>query len=53
MEFSGEILDLVPNAKVTIVNSGDKLMSNTNLGEKFKDDGLRVVESRGIEVKCG
>ena len=53
IELAGEILDRFPDKKITIVNSGDKLLSNVHLGEKLQDNAKSALEAKGVVVKCG
>lgn len=48
-EFAGEINEVYPNKKVTIVHGGSKLLTSV-YPDKFRDDIERKVRARGINL---
>ncbi|KAI0725356.1 hypothetical protein C8Q72DRAFT_785707 [Fomitopsis betulina] len=49
IEFAGEINEVYPNKKVTIVHGGSKLLTSV-YPDKFRDDIERKVRARGINL---
>ena len=48
-EFAGEIKEVYPDKKVTIVHGGSKLLTSV-YPDKFRDDIERKVRARGIKL---
>ena len=53
VELAGEILDRYPDKKITVLNSGEKLLNNVKLGEKLQDKAREALEAQGVVVKTG
>jgi NADH dehydrogenase FAD-containing subunit len=48
--FSGKIKSLYPEAQVTLIHSGEKLLSQEALPGKFKCRALRLLQEQGVTV---
>ncbi len=51
IELAGEILDRYPKKSITIIQSGDKLLSNaTDVGDKIKVSAKKALEDKGVKI---
>jgi NADH dehydrogenase FAD-containing subunit len=50
VEFSGKIKALYPEAQVTLIHSGEALLSREPLPERFKSRVFELLQEQGVDV---
>jgi len=53
IEMAGELLDAVPDVKMTLISSGEKLMSGPGMQAKFQEKLAAQLSKRGVELVFG
>ncbi len=54
VELAGEIVEKHPMKSVTIIQSGDKLLSSsTGKNERMKVNARKALEARGVKLMFG